>query len=792
MNRKDRRAGRKQGGGLAPAATPSVSLDQLFMTAIRHHEAGQLAEAETLYRQILAIDKDHIHSLHHLGLVAHQVGRNESAADLIGRAILLNDRIPDFHYNIGLVLQALGRLDDAVWHGERALALKPDYAEAHNNLGTALMAKGQYEAAAARYRQALALNPDMADVYFNLGNADFALLQFDHAVDSYRQALSRKPDYAEAHNNLGSALMAQGKLEEAAAHVAKALELKLDLVGALNNSAEIFILDGKPEQALPFVRRALSVQENDKTRTLFGDCMRGLQLVPTDPDFRGLLVRAMSEPWARPYVFVRAALALIKHKGAVEECVKRATDAWPRRLPARELFGSSGLAAVAKDQVLRCLLQTGPNCDIELEQFLTAARHALLEAAAADVSIPPDDAVLHFYCALAEQCFVNEYVFDHTEDEIGRALALRNSLIAALDSGAPVPLLWPVAVAAYFPLGAMPAAQSILDRTWPDAVTGLLVQQVREPAEERQYRLTIARLTAIADDVSIQVQRQYEENPYPRWVKAANYAEPVTIETNLRGMFPTARFQPPGKATGVDILIAGCGTGRRPIETARHIVGARVLAIDLSLDSLCYAARMTRLHGIDNIEYAQADILALGSVGRTFDVIEAGGVLHHLGEPMVGWRVLLSLLRPGGFMNVGLYSELGRADIKAAQAYVTERGYDSTPEDIRRCRQELMNHEEGSQLQKVARLGDCFTTSECRDMLFHVQEHRFKLPQIGFFLAENDLDFLGFDLGAKVRGQYREKFPDDLFRTNLDHWHDFETEYPDTFVGMYQFWIQKR
>jgi tetratricopeptide (TPR) repeat protein/SAM-dependent methyltransferase len=791
MNRKERRAERKQQGGRTPAGVPSTSMNQLFTTAVRHHQAGQLAEAETLYRQILAIDKDHVDSLHHLGLVAHQVGDNARAAELIGRAILLNDRIPDFHYNIGLVLQALGRLDDAVWHGERAIALKPDYAEAHNNLGTVLFAKGQHEAAAARHRQALALNPNMAEAHFNLGNAYLAQRQWDQAINSYGQALSHKPDYAEAHDNLGSALRTQGKLEEADAHVRQALALKLDLVGSLNNRAESFILDEKPEQALPLVRRALSVQETYKTRALFGECLRELRSVPTDPDFRGLLVRAMSEPWDRPYVYVRAALALVKHKGAVRDCVKRATDAWPRRLPAQELFGSFGLAAVAKDQVLRCLLETGPNSDIELERFLTSARHALLEAAATGGPVSPDDAVLGFYCALAAQCFINEYVFDHTEEELDRARALRGSLGAAIEAGAPVPVLWPVAVAAYFPLGAVPGAQSLLDRAWPDAVTGLLVQQVREPAEERQYRPTIARLTAIADDVSIRVQRQYEENPYPRWVKATSYGPPVTVDADLRALFPTALFQPLGKTSGVDILIAGCGSGRRPVEAARYIAGARVLAVDLSLDSLCYAARMTRQLGIDNVEYAQADILALGSIGRTFDVIEAGGVLHHLAKPMAGWRILLSLLRPGGVMSVGLYSELARSDIKAAQAHVAKRGYGPTAEDIRRCRQELMG-EPDPQIRNVCQSGDFFTTSECRDMLFHVQEHRFEIPQISTFLAQNDLDFLGFVVGTATRRQYGLKFLDDPARTNLAHWHVFETENPDTFIDMYLFWVQKK
>src|SRR5262249_47753191 len=154
--------------------------------------------------------------------------------------------------------------------------------------------------------------------------------------------------------------------------------------------------------------------------------------------------------------------------------------------------------------------------------------------AAADGADPPDDAVLGLYCALAQQCFINEYVFSHTEQELARAQALRDSLGAAIAAGAPVPVLGLVAAAAYFPLGTIPAAQSLLDRTWPDVVAALLVQQIREPAEERDYRPVIARLTPISDRVSLQVQRQYEENPYPRWVKAGIVREPVTLDDHLR------------------------------------------------------------------------------------------------------------------------------------------------------------------------------------------------------------------------------------------------------------------
>ena len=80
---------------------------------------------------------------------------------------------------------------------------------------------------------------------------------------------------------------------------------------------------------------------------------------------------------------------------------------------------------------------------------------------------------------------------------------------------------------------------------------------------------------------------------------------------------------------GAEILIAGCDTGQHSIETGRQFPGSRVLGIDLSLNSLCYAKRKTHELGLKNVEYAQADILKLQSIDRSFDVIEAGGVLHH-------------------------------------------------------------------------------------------------------------------------------------------------------------------
>ena len=132
-------------------------------------------------------------------------------------------------------------------------------------------------------------------------------------------------------------------------------------------------------------------------------------------------------------------------------------------------------------------------------------------------------------------------------------------------------------------------------------------------------------------------------------------------------------------------------------------------------------------------------------------------MLHHLADPWQGWRALLSLLRPGGMMQVGLYSKLARQNVVAARALIAERGYRPIPEDIRRCREEILAADDGSLLKSATTFGDFFTTNECRDLMFHVQEHQMTLPEIKAFLAENGLQFTGFVAGsadpAALRGR---------------------------------------
>jgi 2-polyprenyl-3-methyl-5-hydroxy-6-metoxy-1,4-benzoquinol methylase len=652
--------------------------------------------------------------------------------------------------------------------------------------------QGRNDEAAARYRRALALNPALAEVHNNLGNVLNWQGKLDDAVAEYQRALALKPDFAEAHNNLGTAFQDQGKLADAAAQYRRALTLAPDYAGAHSNLGKALMEAGDPIQALKALQHSIEIEESDNAKLLFVQCLRSLTVIPNGIDLRDDLIRALSEPWGRPSDLARFTSNLLKSDGAICACIHRVNSAWPKRLPPREIFRPAERAEIYANRLLRCLLEATFVSDIELERLLTLARQTMLEAAGSEVdSRQLDEDELRFFCALAQQCFINEYIFTHTAHEKAMAGRLRALLVEALASGTSIPELWLVAVAAFFPLASLPAADLLVERHWSSPVAQLVARQVRDAQEERQLRATIPRLTTIDDDVSLTVKQQYEESPYPRWMKAAPVGKSTTINTYLRRQFPLVDFRNVGEKSKTEILVAGCGTGQHSIETAQRFAGAQVLAIDLSLTSLCYAKRKTRELELNNIEYAQADILHLQSIGRAFDIIEASGVLHHLADPMAGWRGLLSMLRPGGFMRLGLYSELARQDLVTARTFITRRGYGSSAAEIRRCRQELAGLGANTPLAKAAQWVDFFSTSTCRDLLFHVQEHQFKLPAITSFLHQNQLEFLGFDLSGAVLQNFRRRFPSDNAMTDLALWHVFETENPSTFVSMYQFWIRK-
>lgn len=594
--------------------------------------------------------------------------------------------------------------------------------------------------------------------HFDRANALLAEGFIDQAIAQYRELLALKPNHAEAHSNLGVALMAAGRPAEAIASYRAALTLKPKLADTYRNLGRALVASGNVMEALELARRALKIAPTDEIKAFFAQCIRSVPLParphPALEDIAPTLAKALADAWGRPEDL----------SGLAADIVKQTFD---------------------RDSVLlRALLEAAPIRDAALERRLTLERRALLAAQGSE----PDNHRLAFACALARQCFVNEYVFAFNDDELREASALRDSVVAQVKI-APLQL---ATVAAYFPLHSLVDAERLLLRNWPAPVVALIEQQVRQPLMEQRDRAAISVLTAIDDPVSQAVRQQYEDHPYPRWIKPTPVGKPAPLREHLRAQFRYAPLRSLEDGARTEILVAGCGTGQHAIETARRYSGARVLAVDLSVASLCYARRMTRALGLANVEYAQADILNLSTLGRHFDLIEAAGVLHHLVDPEAGWRTLLTLLKPNGLMLVGLYSATARHGVNAARRFAAERGYSAgNPDDIRRGRQELMALDDSAEAKDAVKFGDFSSMSGCRDLLFHVQEQQFTLARIRQFLTDNRLSFIGFVVDPAVQQHYRNRFPEDVAQTSLERWEAFEAAHPRTFANMYQFWVQR-
>jgi 2-polyprenyl-3-methyl-5-hydroxy-6-metoxy-1,4-benzoquinol methylase len=590
-----------------------------------------------------------------------------------------------------------------------------------------------------------------AITYYNLGNTLAELGRLEDAVTSYKKAIAIKPDFIEAHFNLSNTLKELGRLEEALVSVIKSIKIS------------------------PIV----------EVKELFVEITKKIDVKIWNQSLAQLVTNAILEPWGRPSDSIQIACRLLKTDKDFLQMLNQSQDS-----NAKDLLNLISKKDADFVTLLRAMLCSIPIEDAKIERLLTLLRFHLLKVAESEIlTNDRKEEITPLYCFLAQQCFINEYIYFQTAEEIDLSQQLRDRLTKAIEAESRVSEYLVIAVACYFPLYSI--AEKLLNQKWSDNIKDVLKLQIQEPAEELNLRKSISSLTSIDNQVSLAVQHQYEENPYPRWIRLPKKSGKKLLNSYIQSKFPLSTFRRLSNDLNPEILIAGCGTGQHPIETVQRFHGAKILAVDLSMSSLAYAKRKTIELGIESIDYAQADLLKLASIGRTFDVIESSGVLHHLENPFEGWEVLLSLLRPHGLMKLGFYSELARRDIVRVRDLISKAGIGSSPREIRYCRKHLLELKNLKDYSFTTSSSDFFSASTFRDLLFHVQEHRMTLPVLANFCKDHNMNFLGFEIDSSVKNSYTNRFSNDPSATDLYNWHIYEREHPDTFLGMYHFWIQK-
>lgn len=431
-----------------------------------------------------------------------------------------------------------------------------------------------------------------------------------------------------------------------------------------------------------------------------------------------------------------------------------------------------GAAWLLTDPLLTAVLARAVNIGAQIEGVFTVLRRHLCDCVAHKLDTILLTDFRDVTTAMVRQCITNRFAWAETaqEGEIVATLKTRSDENAVLVR------------AAYRPL-------SEIERSHAETLPAPIAVLWREEADERRRAAALPELTPLTPGLSAAMRTQYEAYPYPRWRQVH-----VDGRLSLRGLLGQTMPHVPFDAAldgNVDVLVAGCGTGRPALTLALALANARVLAVDISRTSLAYAARMAAELQTENISFGVADILNLGAMSQKFDFIDCSGVLHHMADPAAGLRVLRGMLRPHGVMMVGLYSERGRHNEVAAQRFVQDFGFADTPDGLRAARATLLALPAGDAARAVVDTLDFYTLDGLHDLVFNVHESRTSPAAIKRLLATCDLAAIGVNVRPALGGSaFRAAHPDPAAWADLDLWEAFEERHPQVFAHMIQVWCR--
>ena len=632
-------------------------------------------------------------------------------------------------------------LQEACALAEAAQQLRPD-----NLAGLNLLARielQQHHLAAAEYwvNRGLALKPDSASLLYSAGHIALSQQQLDKAEDYFTRSSRISRVATKAANFLAHVKLLQGDYVEAFRHYRELIKTQSrdkQIRSKLFESASQVIADFYSEE-------------------LEQDLLRYLDFTDTDHS----QLRSLTT-------------SLLKHK-----------------LRLSEAGCPLELETIASDNLLLKSLTHFYFCDPLIERLLLTLRKSLLLSCSSNLAIKKD--LLPLVTSLAHQCSLNESVWYTTtqEEALVQQLEMLCSKMLNIDELQaadiyPAMLL----VQMYKPLIHCEFFQALTQKKlqWPKMMDSLVRSAVTEQQNLSRLLDTIPTIGICADSTSKKVQQQYDQNPYPRWTDIG-YSQPGNYKTALQSAFPQHELLPQTDNGTLNILVAGCGTGRHAIRLAQYFTQVKVSALDLSHSALAYAKYQAEKRHCHNIHFMQGDILQLDNLHETFDVIECSGVLHHMHSPITGLRALAQQLQSGGVIKIALYSATARQKISDLRKLWGNK-LPGKPAEMRLIREALLQGSIEGDWKEIYNSPDFYSLSACRDLLFHEQEHVFDVLELEDFLAGAGLEWIGM-LPPPDSQELLSFTGKHSSRISPEEWHTLEQNNPQLFAGMYQFYARK-
>lgn len=588
------------------------------------------------------------------------------------------------------------------------------------------------------------------------------------------RGLSIKPDSASLLYSAGHIALSQNQLDSAEEYFTRSARISRVATRAVNFLAHVKLLQGDYVEAFRHYRELVKTQARDKqirsklfesashvvadfySEELEQDLLRYLDFTDVDySQLRGL------------------ATSLLKHK-----------------LRLSEAGCPLELETIASDNLLIKCMKRFYFCDPLIERLLLTLRQSLLLSCSSNLAIKRN--FIPLAAAIAEQSALNEYVWYITEqeDSLARQLEILCGKMLRIDE-LKADDIYPalLLLLMYRPLNQCDFFPNLSHKTlqWPKIMDSIVRLAMTETHFLNTAACDIPTLGESADAVSEKVQQQYNQNPYPRWTDIG-YSQPGDYRAALKAAFPdyTLSAEKNGR---LNILVAGCGTGRHAIRLAQYFPEVHVTALDLSHIALAYAKYQADKRQSHNIDFIQGDILQAHKLQQHFDVIECSGVLHHMQSPQEGLRALANQLKPGGMIKIALYSATARKQISQLRQLWGNK-LPRMAAEIRLVREALLQGSIAGEWKEIYNSPDFYSLSACRDLLFHEQEHVFNLPELERYLAQAGLQWMGM-LPPPDAHNLLSLSGKHCSRITIAEWHTMEQNNPQLFAGMYQFYALK-